>query len=156
MPRYALFASIAVLAIASTPAAASQATPQDPVEDLLRARGEAYHRASDEEQDPAEVRTTQALNAEIAAQNELAESQERSDRDAFEAANAAREAEIAAAEAAAASERAAYEVVLRASDEARAQHERDMADWRATVAACERGDRARCEAGHRRARSQPY
>ena len=26
-------------------------------------------------------------------------------------------------------------------------YERQMADWQATVAACERGDRARCNAG---------
>ena len=36
---------------------------------LLKARGEAYHRASDDQQTQEELRTTRALNDEIAAQN---------------------------------------------------------------------------------------
>jgi hypothetical protein len=34
-----------------------------------------------------------------------------------------------------------------AAADAQAEYERRMEDWRATVAACERGDRARCNAG---------
>ena len=40
---------------------------------LLKARGEAYHRASDDQQTQEELRTTRALNDEIAAQNALAD-----------------------------------------------------------------------------------
>jgi hypothetical protein len=49
--------------------------PNDPAarEALLRARGEAYHRADDSRQTEEELRTTRALNAEIAAQNSLAD-----------------------------------------------------------------------------------
>jgi hypothetical protein len=46
--------------------------------------GEAYHRADDSEQDPDELRTTRALNDEVAARNQLAENQDRADQEAFE------------------------------------------------------------------------
>lgn len=124
----------------------------DPVAEMLRARGERYHRAPDSAQDPDEVRRTQALNAEIVAQNDLAESQDRANQAAQAEAQRRYQAEMAQteAEARAASER--HDADLRAAAEAQARYEREMADWRATVAACERGDRARCNAG----RQPPY
>ncbi|MDT4865205.1 hypothetical protein FQZ97_999940 [compost metagenome] len=143
-------------------AAASQAAPQtqtqtqpverDPVAEMLRARGERYHRAPDSAQDPDEVRRTRALNAEIVAQNDLAENQDRANQAAQAEAQRRYQAEmdLTQAEARAASER--HEADLRAAAEAQARYEREMADWRATVAACERGDRARCNAG----RQAPY
>src|SRR5690606_34782592 len=100
-----------------TLAAASQAAPQtqtqtqpverDPVAEMLRARGERYHRAPDSAQDPDEVRRTRALNAEIVAQNDLAESQDRANQAAQAEAQRRYQAEmdLTQAEARAASER---------------------------------------------------
>ncbi len=122
----------------STPASAN-----DPVAELLSAHGEMYHRAQDSEQDPEELRTTRALNDEITARNTLAENQERADREAFEAAEARYRIEMSAADA----ERARYEENLRASQEARRRYDLELADWQATVEACQRGDRVRCAAG---------
>lgn len=138
-------ACMAMVLISATPipATAQSAPPADPVADLLRDRGETYRRAPDTLQDPDELRRTQALNAEIVAQNELAENQERADRETHDLAQSRYQAEMEAAEA----ERARFEAGLRASEEAQARYEREMADWRATVAACERNDRARCLAG---------
>lgn len=141
-----LLAASAVAALLATAATAqdkTQTPPNDNVEALLRARGEAYHRAPDAAQDPAEVKVTSALNAEITAQNDLAQSQEDADRRAFEAAQAQYQADVAQAEI----ERARFEADVRASEEARLAYEAGLADWRATVAACEAGDRVRCAAG---------
>lgn len=121
----------------------TQTPPNDNVEELLRARGEAYHRAPDASQDPAEVKITQALNAEITAQNDLAQAQEDANRRAFEAAQAQYNAEISQAEI----EQARFQAEVQAAEQARLRYEADMADWRATVAACEAGDRVRCAAG---------
>lgn len=131
------------LAVMPISAAAQTAPSADPVAALLRDRGESYRRAPDSSQDPDELRRTQALNAEIVAQNELAENQERADQAAFEEAQTQHRAEMETAEA----ERRIFEERLRSSEEAQARYEREMADWRATVAACERNDRARCLAG---------
>jgi hypothetical protein len=127
-------------------------TAPDPVEALLRARGEAYHRAPDAEQDPEELRVTRALNDEIAARNALAENQERADREAADAAQARYDRDMAAAD----TDRARYDETLRAADEARRRYELELADWRATVDACQRGDRARCAAGSMPVRTPPY
>ena len=108
--------------------AAPQAPAPPPVND-----GEAYHRADDAEQDPAEVRTTQALNDEIAARNALAANQERADREAFEADRAKHEAVVAQAIA----DRLAYEESVREAEAAQRR-------WEADVRACEAGDRTRC------------
>ena len=141
----ALSVVLAAPALAQTPAPArpAQAAPSDPVGDLLRSKGERYHRAPDSAQDPDELRQTQALNAEIVAQNDLAENEDRANAAAHAEAQARYQAELDAAEA----DRQRYEAEARAIEEAQARYERAMADWRATVAACERGDRARCEAG---------
>lgn len=128
------------------PEAAQTAAPAT-LDDLLRARGEAYSRSPDSEQDPEEQRVTRALNAEIAAQNDLAESQENADFAAWREAVARRDREIAAGELEAAEARHRHNEQLRESDAALRRYEAALADWRATVAACERGDRARCTAG---------
>ena len=125
------------------PAQPAQATPSDPVADLLRSQGERYHRAPDTAQDPDELRRTQALNNEITAQNDLAENEDRANAAAHAKAQAQYQAELEAAEI----ERQRHEADLRTAAEAQAAYERQMADWRATVAACERGDRSRCNAG---------
>lgn len=102
--------------------------------------GEAYHRAADAKQDPAEVRTTRALNDEIVSRNQLAENQERADREAYEATVAQ-----------ATRERLAYEEVARQADAARRRWdvereaaERTRAQYAADLLACRAGERARC------------
>jgi hypothetical protein len=102
--------------------------------------GEAYHRADDAQQDPAEVRTTQALNDEIVSRNQLAENQERADREAYEA-------KVAQAP----RERLAYEEAARQADAARRRWdvereaaERARAQYAADLLACRAGVRARC------------
>jgi len=138
--------------------AASSAARTDPVEQLLQPAasdraapvandGEAYHRADDAEQDPAEVRTTQALNAEIAARNQLAENQERADQEAYELERARYQATVDQATRA----RLAYEEEVRQVEAARRQWEVDRdnaerarAQYAADVLACRAGDRSRC------------
>jgi len=127
------------------PLVPAQAAPSDPVADLLRRQGERYHRAPDSAQDPDELRQTQALNAEIVAQNDLAENEDRANAAAYARDQARYQAELEAAEA----ERLRHESDLRTAAKAQADYERQMAEWQATVAACERGDRARCNAGRR-------
>lgn len=146
--RLALAVGVALLGAAPVLAQ----TAPDPVEELLRARGESYHRAPDAAQDPAEVRITRALNDEIAARDALAENQERADREAADAAQARYNTEMAAAEA----DRARYDQSLRAAEEARRRYELELADWRATIDACRRGDRVRCAAGSLPVRTPPY
>lgn len=145
-------ALVATPGLAQAPKAAKapaqvQAPPSDPVADLMRRQGERYHRAPDSAQDPDELRRTQALNAEITAQNDLAESQDRANAAAHAKAEAQYQTELDTAQAEARAARERHESDLRTATEAQAAYERQMADWRATVAACERGDRARCNAG---------
>jgi hypothetical protein len=102
--------------------------------------GEAYHRAPDSEQNPAEVRTTQALNDEIASRNALAENQERADQAAFEAERARHEQVVAQAM----QDQLAYEEGVRQAEAARRQWEADRARWEADVRACQAGDLSRC------------
>ena len=120
-----------------------QETPSDPVADLLLRQGERYHRPPDSAQDPDELRRTQALNAEITAQTDLAESEDRANAAAYAKTQATYQAQLEAAEA----DRIRHKSDLNTAAQAQADYERRMADWRATVAACERGDRARCNAG---------
>ena len=132
-------------------------TTADPVDRLLTrsdadpaaiaGEGEAYHRSDDAEQDPAEVRTTQALNEEIASRNTLAENQERADQEAFELERARYQATVDQAT----RDRLAYEEAVRQSETARRQWEieRDAAEqargqYAADVLACRAGDRSRC------------
>lgn len=136
--------TVPVMAQTQPPAlTAAQSAPQspdsDPVAELLRRQGERYRRAPDSAQDPDELRQTQALNDEIVAQNDLAENEDRAKTAAHAREQARYQAQLEAAEA------------LRLRHEAEALHQRQMADWQATVAACERGDRARCNAGRQAA-----
>ena len=94
--------------------AQTTATPP-PVND-----GEAYHRAEDSEQTPEELRTTRALNDEIASRNQLAENQEQADR-------ARHEAEVAAATQA----RLAYEEEVRRANAAQSEWDAQQARWQA-------------------------
>jgi hypothetical protein len=128
------------------PAASVPAAPSDPVGDLLR-QGERYHRAPDSAQNPDELRRTQALNDEIVAQNDLAENEDRANAAAQAKAQAQYQADLEQGNVQARMVRERHETDLRAAADAQADYERRMADWRATVAACERGDRARCNAG---------
>lgn len=126
-----------------------QPAPKDPVAEMLLSKGERYHRAPDSAQDPDELRQTQALNAEIVAQNDLAENEDRANQAAQAEAQRRWQAEVEQTEALARADRERHEADLRAADEAQARYERDMADWRATAAACQRGDTARCNAGRK-------
>ncbi len=117
-----------------TPAAAK------PVATAVPNDGEADVQATDAEQDPEELRVTQALNAEITARNDLAANQERADQAAFEAGRARHEAEVAEA----LRRRLAWEEATRVAEEARRRWEADRARWEADVRACEAGDRSRC------------
>lgn len=124
----------------------SQADPATPP--VLTANdGEAYHRADDSRQDPAEVRTTRALNDEIASRNQLAENQERADQEAYELERARYQATVDQAT----RDRLAYEEAARQSDAARQQWERDRdaaerarGQYAADILACRAGDRSRC------------
>lgn len=124
----------------------TQTQARDHVAEMLT-KGERYHRAPDSKQDPDELRRTQALNAEIVAQNDLAENEDRANQTAQAEAQRRWQAELDQTEADARAARERHEADLRAAGEAQARYDREMADWRATVAACERGDRARCNAG---------
>lgn len=132
----------AALIILSAPVVSAQdaAATSDPVAEALRARGEAYRRGADEKQDPQELRTTSALNAEIMEQNDLAELEDRANQRAFAQAQTEYqdqldlvEMEARRIETEAAAQKAAYEAEM-------AAYERAQADWRACVA----GDKSRC------------
>lgn len=167
MPRTpSLRTGVAMAAVLCAGAVAAQTPPRDAVADLLPAQaapaaaepsidatvadGGTYGRAPDAEQDPEEVRITRALNAEVTAQNALADNQESGDREAADAARREVEAQ-AAVQASARIE--SSEAGLRAAAEAQRRHDLVIADWRATVRACERGNKARCRAGSQPART---
>jgi hypothetical protein len=143
-------ALVAALAFAGGVQAQSTKPPADRADALLTAAatpqttpvndGEAYHRADDAEQDPAEVRTTQALNDEIASRNQLAQNQEDADRAKYEeTVTVSTQAQLA------------YEEDVRRSQAAQSEWEAEQARWQAErarweadVRACEAGDRTRC------------
>jgi hypothetical protein len=156
-PTPSACAALLVLALgagagaAGAQTATGQARPADQADQLLsQARtapapppvndGEAYHRAEDSEQTPEELRTTRALNDEIASRNQLAENQEQADRAKHEAAvTAATQAQLAYEEDL---RRAAAAQTAWEAEQARWQAER--ARWEADVRACNAGDRTRC------------
>lgn len=117
------------------PAAPSPAKPAPVVND-----GEAWHRAPDARQDPAELRTTRALNDEILQRNLLAERQEQADQAVFEAERTRYEAEVTRAREA----QLVYEAALREAEAAQQRWAADRAQWEADIRACEAGDRTRC------------
>ena len=107
--------------------------------------GEAYHRAEDAQQDPAELRTTRALNDETVSRSQLADNQDRADQAAYEAERAKYEKVVAQAT----QERLAYEQDVRQSEVAQRQWQEARDRWEADVRACEAGDRSRCAAPRR-------
>lgn len=144
------------LSLATTAAllVAGSAVAQDPVGALLNTQADARVQTTvAADQDPAEVRTTQALNAEIVAQNNLAASQEQADQDSYVAAQAQTQAAVQTEVSA---DQARYEADQAAYLEVQARYEAAMADWRATAAACQRGDSRRCRAGQQPAIPASY
>lgn len=135
----ALTAAFATAVAAQTPPIQTAPTQDPPgLEAQLRAKGEAYSRAPDSEQDPVEVATTAQLNTQIAAQNDAAELMEQ--RGAM--ASAAVEAEVSA-EAEAANQR--YLADKAANDAAQAEYEAARATWEVLVRACVESGRTNCE-----------
>jgi len=115
--------------------------PNDPAarEALERARGEAYHRADDSKQTEEELRLTRALNAEIAAQNALADRADEAARLEYDAALARHQIEVRRLQE---ESRAAAEATRAAQD----QYDRDYAAWREQVRLCQSGFREACTA----------
>lgn len=140
MTRQTLIAA-AALTLAAAPVLAQNApapaNPEPGSEAWLRMRGEAYNRAPDAEQDPAEVAATARLNAEIAARNSAADEAEAEATASFEQRNAEWRAETARLE----TERAQWEANVAAARAAQAQWERDRAAWEAEIEACRRAGR---------------
>ena len=135
----ALAASPAVAQSApqTAPQGASQTRPSAGPDALLKARGEAYHRAGDDKQTEEELRATRALNDEIAAQNALADKADADARLDYDAALARHEIAVRQGEEQA---RAAAEATRAAQD----QYDRDYAAWREQVRLCQSGVRAAC------------
>ncbi|WP_295226937.1 hypothetical protein [uncultured Brevundimonas sp.] len=115
--------------------------PADPAsrDALLKARGEAYHRANDAQQTEEELRTTRALNDEIAAQNALADKTDAANRLDYDAALARHQIEVSQAEEQA---RAAAETARLAQE----KYDRDYAAWQEQVRLCRTGFRPACTA----------
>ena len=115
--------------------------PSDPAsrDALLRARGEAYHRADDSKQTEEELRATRALNDEIAAQNILADKADAAARLDYEAAVARHQIEVRQNE----EQARASALATRAAQE---QYDRDYAAWREQVRLCQSGVRSACAA----------
>lgn len=113
--------------------------PNDPAarEAMERARGEAYHRAEDSKQTEEELRLTRALNAEIAAQNSLADRADEAARLEYDAALARHQIEVRRLQE---ESRAAAEATRAAQD----QYDRDYAAWREQVRLCQSGVRSAC------------
>ncbi|WP_292223243.1 hypothetical protein [Brevundimonas sp.] len=113
--------------------------PSDPKsrDAWLQARGEAYRRAPDSAQTEQELRTTQALNDEIAAQNTLADKADEAARLEHDAAVARYQIELRQTQ-----ERARAEA--EATRAAQNQYDRDYAAWRDQVQRCQSGDRSAC------------
>lgn len=139
--------SLAPAAAAQTARTTAQATANAPVgsEAWLRMRGEAYSRAPESKQDPAEVSETARLNAAIAAGNNAAAATEQHN------AAVAAEAEVEYREdlAAAALQRAERLEAQAANDAQRAEAARARATWEAMIRACERSGRTDCRVNDR-------
>lgn len=144
----ALTAAPAFAQTAPTPATAQvggqaqTTTPagQTTLDAMLRAKGEEYHRAPDAEQNPAEIQATQALNAEIAAENRAAAELEAAEEAGYERAVARNETDAAETDAL----RAQYEADLAASAAAKAEYDRAYALWDGLIRACEASGRTDC------------
>lgn len=140
----AMFAAPALAQSVSATGQAQATTPagQTSLDAMLRAKGEEYHRAPDSEQNPAEVQETQALNAEIATENQAAAELEAAQEAGYERALAGAQAD--AAEIAAMN--AKYEAELAAANAAKAEYDRAYATWEGLIRACEASGRTDCRA----------
>jgi hypothetical protein len=106
---------------------------------MLKARGEAYHRASDDQQTEEELRTTRALNDEIAAQNALADKADEAARLDYDAALARHQIEVSQGE-----EQA--RVAAESARASQAQYDSDYVAWQEQVRLCRSGFREACTA----------
>jgi len=122
----------------------------------LELKGETNAPAPDSEQNPVEVSITQRLNAQVAQRNELADQTDQANAAAYS--EAVHEYKEQKADVQAETERQQIDAQINAQSRAEYNAEQEdryqkaMADWRATVAACDRGDTARCNAGSMPAR----
>ena len=142
----------AVSALLGAPQASPAPAEPTTAAAALEARGETNGPAPDSAQNPVEVTITQRLNAEIVRRDELADQTDRANQAAVA------EYKEAVADNQAERERIAIDAQINAQSRAEydadqeARYQKAMADWRATTAACERGDTARCRAGSMPAR----
>ncbi len=151
--------NVSTLLGSPAPASAPQTAPaqQGPGSAAaLELKGETNGPAPDSEQNPVEVSITQRLNAQVAARNELADQTDQANAVAH--AEAVHEYREQKADVAAETERQQIDAQINAQSRAEydadqeARYQKAMADWRATVAACERGNTPRCQAGSMPAR----
>ena len=156
----------ALLGEQEAPSAPEQATPTEAAPAatsaaataaaVLEAKGETNGPAPDSAQNPVELTITQRLNAEVARRDELATQTDRANQAEYKAEVA--EYKEAVADNQAERERIAIDAQINTQSRAEydadqeARYQKAMADWRATNAACERGDTARCRAGSMPAR----
>ena len=129
--------ALALMAAASfgTPVAAFSQTPTSPATN--------------------EVALTRSLNAEVAQRLLEADRKEAADAAAYREAQARYESEVARYNAQSAQVAKTLEVRRENIDHEQELYNQRMADWRATVAACEAGDRVRCASGQAPARPTP-
>lgn len=139
------------------PAPEPDAAPSAPTAaTALELKGETNGPAPDSAQNPVEITITQRLNAEVARRDEMAAQTDRTNQAEHQAEVA--EYKEAVADNQAERERIAIDAQINA--QSRAEYDADqedryqkaLADWRATNAACQRGDTARCRAGSMPAR----
>ena len=138
------------------PVASEQPAPAPTAAAALESRGETNGPAPDSAQNPVELTITQRLNAEVARRDELATQTDRANQAEYKADVAEYKEAVADNQA----ERERIAIDARINAQSRAEYDADqesryqkaMADWRATNAACERGDTARCRAGSMPAR----
>jgi hypothetical protein len=146
--------NVTTLLGSSAPAPAAQQNPASAA--ALELKGETNGPAPDSEQNPVEVSITQRLNAQVAERNELADQTDRANAAAYS--SAVHEYKEEKADVQAETERQTLDAQINAQSRAEysadqeARYQKAMADWRATVAACDRGDTARCNAGSMPAR----
>ncbi|GEM_PF-276773 len=141
---------------APTPASQARTSAAASTDAALELKGETNAPAPDSEQNPAELSITARLNSEVAARDELADQTDRANQAAY--ARSQSEYKEAVADRQAEIERQAIDTQINAQSRAEYNAEQEdryqkaMADWRATVAACDRGDASRCRAGSMPAR----
>ncbi|HEX8472120.1 MAG TPA: cell wall hydrolase [Brevundimonas sp.] len=155
-PTSANDAVAALLGEQEAPPTPELATPAATANAALEARGETNGPAPDSAQNPVELTITQRLNAEVVRRDEMADQTDRTNQAEYKAEVAEYKEAVADNQA----ERERIVIDAQINTQARAEYDADqesryqkaMADWRATNAACERGDAARCRAGSMPAR----